>query len=194
MDKESFRTYKLMEALSSGDDLTQRDLSRRLNISVGLVNAFLKRLARKGYMKVTTIPANRVRYLLTKKGFKEKTRLTLEYLSFSLDFYRNLKGMLAEIYRGFGDEGVKRVAFYKTGEVAELAYLHLRVTDLSFAGIFEEEPGRMQFFSHGVLPLSEAGDAGFDRIIVTSLEEIDKRRMELIDAGVDPKKILTLEP
>ena len=38
MDKESFRTYKLMEALSSEDDLTQRDLSKRLNISVGLLD------------------------------------------------------------------------------------------------------------------------------------------------------------
>ncbi|MEQ1919371.1 MAG: hypothetical protein ABL955_09240, partial [Elusimicrobiota bacterium] len=36
------------------------------------LKADLKRLARKGYIKITTIPRSRIKYLLTQQGFTEK--------------------------------------------------------------------------------------------------------------------------
>lgn len=194
MDRESFRTLKLLEALSTEESPTQRELARRLNVSVGLVNSFLKRLAKKGYMKVTTIPANRVRYLLTKEGFREKSRLTYEYLHYSLEFYRRLKEMFGEVYRELEAQGVRRVAFYSPGEVADLAYLHLRGTGLEFSGIFGEGPDDQRFFGNRILPAASAEGTGYDRIIITVLEGAEQRKEELIRAGVEEEKIVILEP
>lgn len=194
MDRESFRTLRLLEALSAGDQVTQRELAGRLGVSVGLVNAFLKRLAKKGYMKVTTIPANRVRYLLTKEGFKEKTRLTYEYLQYSLGFYQSLKGVLGGVYRDLRAQGVEKVAFYLAGEVAELAYLHLTGTGLEFYGIFDPEPRGRRLLGHNVLPLDMAQEVHFDRIVIASLNETGERKRELLDAGIEEERIVTLEP
>jgi DNA-binding MarR family transcriptional regulator len=51
-----------MGELDRDGNSSQRELSQRLNISVGLVNAFLKRLVNKGYFKVRTMPRNRLKY------------------------------------------------------------------------------------------------------------------------------------
>ena len=74
---------------------SQRDLSRRLNLSLGLVNTFLKRLVNKGYFKVKTMPRNRVKYFLTPKGIARKSRLTVEYLHYSINFYHEIDRMVS---------------------------------------------------------------------------------------------------
>ncbi|MBW2133565.1 MAG: winged helix-turn-helix transcriptional regulator [Deltaproteobacteria bacterium] len=76
MDHRDLRTLKLLEEIEHNHAPSQRDLAKKLNISLGLVNAFVKRLAHKGYFKISTIPKNRVMYILTPKGMAEKTRLT----------------------------------------------------------------------------------------------------------------------
>jgi predicted transcriptional regulator len=89
LQKEDIQSLKLMEEISREDGFTtQRELAKRLDVSVGLVNLFIRRVVRKGYFKITTIPGRRVRYLLTSKGFAEKSRLTMSYLRYSLSYYR----------------------------------------------------------------------------------------------------------
>ena len=56
MDTQDIRTLKILQEYDAGDSPSQRYLSRKLDISLGLVNSFLKRLAKKGYFKITTIP------------------------------------------------------------------------------------------------------------------------------------------
>ena len=41
-------------------------------MALGLTNAYLKRCIRKGFIKVTQIPANRYAYYLTPRGLQKK--------------------------------------------------------------------------------------------------------------------------
>ena len=81
----------LLSALEAGTSESQASLARRIGAAVGLVNALLRRSVRKGYVKMTSAPARRYTYYLTPKGFAEKSRLTAEYLAFSLDFFRRAR-------------------------------------------------------------------------------------------------------
>ena len=72
MDQVSQRDLKILTEISERQDITQRGLSK----SLGLTHLYLKGLARKGYIKITTIPPNRLKYLLTPQGLSEKSRLT----------------------------------------------------------------------------------------------------------------------
>ncbi len=47
MDHQDLRTLKLLEEIDKDETPSQRDLSRKLNISLGLVNSFIKRLGSK---------------------------------------------------------------------------------------------------------------------------------------------------
>ena len=94
MDKQDIHILRLMGEIEHDGSYSQRELSRRLNLSLGLVNTFLKRLVNKGYFKVKTMPKNRVKYFLTPEGIARKSRLTVEYLQYSTRFYRDIKKLL----------------------------------------------------------------------------------------------------
>ncbi|MGB2929352.1 MAG: winged helix-turn-helix transcriptional regulator, partial [Desulfobacterales bacterium] len=72
MDNKDIRTLKFLEEIDNNHTPSQRDLSRKLDVSLGLVNSFIRRLVHKGYLKITTVPKNRVKYILTPKGATEK--------------------------------------------------------------------------------------------------------------------------
>ena len=74
MDKEDLHILRLMGEIDRNSNHSQRELSRRLDISLGLVNTFLKRLVNKGYFKVKTMPRNRVKDFLTPEGLARKSK------------------------------------------------------------------------------------------------------------------------
>ncbi len=192
MDQERLRTLRLLEAIDSGDRITQRELAQDLNISLGLVNAFMKRLAKKGYFKITTIPRNRVKYLLTPKGMREKSRLTYEYIRYSIGFYRQIREILLDLFNRLQEEGVRRIALYGCGEVAELAHLFLQNTSIMLAGVFDEKADQKEFFGHKVQSYEALSEDGCGYVLLTYTEDIQSHKDRLISAGVKPDCILNL--
>src|SRR5262250_3024708 len=83
----------VLNLLNSVDDgaQSQRRIAEDLGIALGLVNAYLKRCVKKGLVKVSQAPARRYAYYLTPRGFTEKSRLTVEYLSYSFALFRRAK-------------------------------------------------------------------------------------------------------
>ncbi|MBW1824113.1 MAG: winged helix-turn-helix transcriptional regulator, partial [Deltaproteobacteria bacterium] len=86
MDNEAHRTYRILEEISEDKNLTQRKLSKKLGIALGLTNLYLKRLIKKGHIMVDTMPRNRIIYNLTPNGITEKSKLTYEYMKYSFNF------------------------------------------------------------------------------------------------------------
>lgn len=193
MKAESYRDLQLLEEVSSRVDLSQRTLAKRLGIAVGLTNLLLRRMARKGYIKVVNIQKNRLRYLVTSQGIAEKTRLTYEYLDYSLYLYRKVRQTLHENLAGLKEEGRQAIVLHGTGELAEVAYLAIRETGLSLAGVVDDKRVKDQFLGHPVRTLEDLPVLDFDCLIVTSLEHGQEGLRRLNEAGVPEKKILVLE-
>jgi len=192
MDQDKLRTLKLLEAIDSGQPPTQRELARDLNISLGLVNAFIKRLAKKGYFKITTIPKKRAKYFLTPKGALEKSRLTYEYIRYSVGFYREIREMLVKLFSRLEQEGVKKIALYGCGEVAELAHLFLQNTSIKLEGVFDQKPDGRKFFGHRVKSYEQLTSDGYEYVLLTLTEDIQTHFDRIVDLGVKPECILHL--
>lgn len=192
MDHQDLRTLKLLEEIDKDETPSQRDLSRKLNISLGLVNSFIKRLAQKGYCKVTTIPKNRVRYLLTPKGAAEKTRLTYEYIQSSVIFYRDARHKVKTLLSNLGSEGVRKICFYGVSDLAEIAYLSMQDTPINLAGVIDDEKMGQTFLRHTVVGSNKLMELACDRILVTDilapLEAFDAIR----EWGVPTNKIVMI--
>ncbi|MGD9578668.1 MAG: winged helix-turn-helix transcriptional regulator, partial [Syntrophorhabdus sp.] len=146
MDKQDIHILRLMGEIEQDGGSSQRELSRRLNLSLGLVNTFLKRLVNKGYFKVKTMPSNRVKYFLTPEGVARKTRLTVEYLQYSARFYRDIKKILIDKFMEMERKQIRSILFFGAGEVAELAYLYIQLTGIDLAGIVDEKRNGSDFF------------------------------------------------
>ena len=192
MDQDKLRTLKLLEAIDSSEPPTQRELARDLNISLGLVNAFVKRLAKKGYFKITTIPKKRAKYLLTPKGALEKSRLTYEYIRYSVGFYREIREMLVTLFSRLEKEGVEKIALYGCGEVAELAHLFLQNTSIKLGGVFDQKPDGKKFFGHTVKSCEQLANDGYEYVLLTQTEDIKTHFDLLVDLGIKPEHILHL--
>src|SRR6201990_2011902 len=87
----------LLESVERDGAQSQRKLASELGIALGLVNAYLKRCVKKGLLKVREAPARRYVYYLTPQGFAEKSKLTVDYLSYSFSFYRQARADCAQI-------------------------------------------------------------------------------------------------
>ena len=81
----------LLESVEQDGGKSQRRLAAELGIALGLVNAYLNRCIQKGLVKVSQAPARRYAYYLTPQGFVEKSRLSLEYLTYSFRFFRQAR-------------------------------------------------------------------------------------------------------
>lgn len=194
MRDETDRNLTILSAIAENDRVTQRHLARELGVAVSLANLYLRRLALKGLVRVINIRPNRLRYILTPKGIAEKSRLTYTYMCRTLDRYRQARQALREALRPLSETGYKRIAFYGTGEAAEVAYLCLREVGLDLSAVFEGKDGE-QFLGLPVRRLEELVPAEFDRIVVTSFssqEATEARLEELLQAGASCDQIVTL--
>jgi DNA-binding MarR family transcriptional regulator len=189
MDSESQRDLQLLEALEQQSAITQRTLSARLGIALGLTNLYVKRLVRKGYVKCVTISPNRLVYLVTPQGLAVKARLTYEFMKFSLDYYRDVRRHLRESLAA-GVNRQQRVAVYGTGDVAELVFLLLKEMGLELVVVFDDRAGR--FLDMPVQSLADQDAAAYDILIVAVLEKPGAARKRLLAAGVPPGKVLML--
>ena len=192
MEKEDLTTLRLMGEIDQAGIVSQRELSRRLNISLGLVNTFIKRLVNKGYFKVTTMPRKRVKYFLTPAGLARKSRLTVEYLKYSVDSYREIKKLLLRKFKKMEETGVQSIYFYGTGEVAELAFLYLQLSSIRLAGIIDEKKSARNFFGNKIVMLDSLPPMDGDCILLTRLEDMDRDKEDLIKHGIAPERIITL--
>ena len=192
MDTQDIRTLKLLEEIDKDYTQSQRDLSNKLDISLGLVNSFVKRLANKGYFKITTIPKNRVKYILTPKGIMEKTRLTYQYLQYSFELYRGARRNLQKHFNGLVSQGVKSVVFYGVSEIAEIAYISLQETAIKMVAIVDEKSVGKIFLGNVVKDPLVLGSLSFDRILITSLKKDDSQLEIILKKGIARSKIVML--
>ena len=192
MEKEDLNILRLMREIDRDGNSSQRELSRRLNISLGLVNTFLKRLVKKGYFKVKTMPRNRVKYFLTPAGLARKSRLTIEFLQYSLHFYDDIKSLILNIYQVMEQKKVKQVLFFGAGEVAELAYLYLQQTNIQLSGIIDDQRKGDTFFKYEIGGSENILDLLWDMILITSLDNKEEKIQDLNMMGISREKIVTI--
>lgn len=192
MDKQDLHILRLMGELDRDGGSSQRELSQRLNISVGLVNTFLKRLVGKGYFKVKTLPRNRLKYLLTPEGLARKTRLTAEYLRYSINFYRDIKQLLLSKFEEMEGRHVRKVLFFGAGEVAEMAFLYLQLTHLELAGLVDDQKKGKRFFGHVIEGVENLSEMEWDMILLTRLDNTEEILDKLTHAGIGPDRITTI--
>jgi len=191
MDTQDIRTLKILEAIDGQDAPSQRDMAEALNISLGLINSFIRRLAKKGYFKVTHLPKNRMRYILTPQGVTEKTRLTYAYIQYSYRFYRDARHRTRNLFRELKTDGVERVAFFGEGDLAEIAYLSLQESDLTFVAIGDFTGNDGPFFGHRILGMDELLETAFDVVVLTN-DRLDSDLVGLlVEKGVAKSKIKT---
>ena len=192
MDPKDIRTLKILEKLDNDVVPSQRDLARDLNISLGLVNSFIKRLVKKGYFKARHVPKNRMRYFLTPKGASEKTRLTYEYIQHSYNFYKEARQKLRDLYTDLERRDVSSIIFYGAGDLAEIAYLSLQETNIKLVAVVDDEKKGKRFMRYIVEHPDRLVALTFDKILITSLNSKELIYQRIAALGLSAESVVQI--
>lgn len=190
--RDNYKSLLLLDEIAKGEPLSQRDLSKKLNIALGLVNSYLKNLVAKGYVTVASVPAKKYAYFLTPKGFTEKTRLTYHHLQNFTSLYRQAKRDFTRLFVELERQAVKRVAFAGVDEVAEIAYLSLQEVEIELAGVFDDARKGTKFFKTVVMPFQEIHGTEYDRVIVSTFLKREEVYQRLMEYNVSGEKVLAI--
>jgi hypothetical protein len=184
----------LLAAVERDSAVTQRHLARELGIALGLANAYLRRCAKKGLIKMRQAPLNRYAYYLTPRGFAEKSRLAAEYLSISFDFFRRARRDCAMLLAAAAARGWRRVALIGAGELAEIAVLSAAESGVEILAVVDAGGARSCAGRPVLSALSQVG-APLDAVIITDLRTpqacYDATLAVAAAAGLGPERVLT---
>jgi len=194
LEKRAERDLRILEAVAEDRSLTQRALAKRLGVALGLANLYIRRLANKGLIKITDFPRKpsarkRLRYVLTPRGLAEKTRLTYEYMSYSLAIYRRTRNTLRDALSR--TNGMKKIALCGVGDAAELAYLTLKEFGLEPHGVFADGGG-IRFLGFEVRSVTELTPKEFDGVVIATFERPEPHLARLSSQGFAPEQLLTI--
>ena len=193
MEPQDFRSLQILEEIDTTHSPSQRYLARKLNISLGLANSFVKRLAKKGYVKIMTIPRNRVKYMLTPQGFAEKSRLTYEFIQHSFSLYKEALKKFEGLFNELEKRNVRKVVFYGVSDLTEITFVSLKATNIKLVGVVDDVKAGTQYLDFTVRSTSELKNLEFDSIILTALETKEHMVKKLVEINIPQEKIIILE-
>jgi hypothetical protein len=166
------RDLQLSEEMERNSKVSQRELSHKYGIALGVTNACIKRMVRRGLIRLKGIPPRKIAYYITPKAFVEKTNLALRFFSYNIRHYSEMKQQIGKKLIEMQNRGVKRVAFYGLGDEMEVAYVTLQSLEMKLVGIVDD--GRNwggRVLGYKVIGPSEVKKMNPDAILITSVND-----------------------
>lgn len=170
---DSMRDLQFLEEIEQNPKVSQRELSNKFGIALGVTNACIKRMARRGLIRLKGFPPRRIAYYLTPKGFAEKSKLMLHFFSYNIQHYAEMKKLISKKLLEMQQTGIKRVAFFGVSDEMEIAYITLQGSDMKLVGIADGDGGKQgtRLLGHKVLSIGEVKGLNPDAILITCLKD-----------------------
>lgn len=113
--------YRLLNLLSEEPRLRQRDMAKKMGISVGKVNYCIAELTKRGLIKVKRFQKAKAKraytYMLTPRGIEEKGRITINFLKRKLHEYEAIKTQIEALTRDVDQNGLRNLAEAELGDL-----------------------------------------------------------------------------
>ena len=139
IQRKELTDYNILKTIESDSSVSQRGLSSQMQINVASVNFALKRLIKKGFIRMVGINPRRIKYFVTPEGVREKTQLAYRFFGRNLHFYKevrcDIEARIAKATNGKETE----IAIYGVGGLAEITYSVVSLMKWRFLGFFFED-------------------------------------------------------
>ena len=184
MQKNELNT--LLE-IKENPTLTQRSLSHRLNISLGLTNAILQNLIHRGWVKARKNTGRKLLYIITPKGMTNVSRLMYNRFQETLHYYHYTKDLLTAYLIKLYQQGEEAINIYGTGQLAEITYYAGISTPLKLNDIISDDPSKEKFLGRQTISMvnflsqySNYNNLSSKKIIILSTNNPEKLTKKII--------------
>jgi len=130
--------YNLLNEIANDSMVTQANLSDRLGIAVGSVNWYIKRLIKRGWVKVSHLDRTRLKYDLTSEGMKVFTQRALSYAQNSLKVYTQFREKARKLVLDLKQDDVKQVYLDGDDEMMDILRLTCIEAGIQISNLPEE--------------------------------------------------------
>lgn len=165
------RELEILEKIENNGHLTQRDLSREVGIALGLINHLLKKMVKKGWIKIKNVDARRIKYLITPEGAREKSGLLYKRVENTIHFYLEAKRVIKEKVMHLKNEGVESVSIYGINHIAEVLFIVLKELKLELAYVVDDKKDGKEWFGYTIVNMDEFLKSGTNILILASFDE-----------------------
>ncbi len=141
--------------IKNNPSTTQRSLSSKLNISLGLTNSILKNLITRGWLKVKKDTGRKLLYIITPEGMANVSRLMYTRFQETLHYYHYTKDLLTAYLIKLYQQGEKTINIYGTGQLAEITYYAGIGTPLKLNAIISDDPSKEKFLGQQTISIED---------------------------------------
>ncbi len=190
LQKEELTDYNILKTIENDSSVSQRRLSSQIEINVSSVNFALKRLIKKGFIRMVGINPRRIQYYITPEGIREKTQLAYSFFGRNFHFYKEIRNdiefRIAKATNGKETE----IAIYGVGGLAEITYSVVSLMKWRFLGFFLEDSKDTNegILSHEVKTLESLKEMQPCLLLLTDEISMDK----ICDKGLNKVDTLNL--
>src|SRR3989304_1135352 len=176
-NQEEITQYNILQSLENGEQISQRQLSSQLGINVASINFALKKLTKRGFVKMLGVNPRRMQYILTPKGIAEKTQLAYKFFDRNFHFYKAVRKDVENKINNVSFNDRNRIALYGVTDLMELAYLVIQDKELELVAIVDDEM-KIRIFGYHVIGIEEINTHAPDFLLLT--KELDADKMKQI--------------
>ena len=190
LQKNELTDYNILKTIESDSTVSQRRLSSQMEINVASVNFALKRLVKKGFVRMVGVNPRRIQYFITPEGLREKIQLAYSFFGRNLHFYKEIRSdiefRIAKVTNGKEAE----IAIYGVGELSEIAYMAVSAMNINFIGFFLDgsKITNEEIFGHQVQKLESLKEMQPCLLLLTDEFPADK----ICDKGLNNVDTLNL--
>ncbi len=199
LEGSSYGEMRVLTEIERAPDISQRNLARRVGVSLTLTNRLVHHLAEKGYVRISQASWRGWLYTLTPAGFSRKIQLTLSYINRFVGHYQRVRQTVREQLEPLGLNAESRLAIYgpvlEEGEreLAELVYLGLKDLGIEEVDMFAPAGTRgARFLGQPVHDIADLRQEHYDQVVFVFLKDSEPGWDELRDRGVPAEKLVTL--
>lgn len=184
----------LLQHIEEKPDTTQSEIAKVIGGAASMVNVYIDRLEKNGYMTREYKTVKKVYYNITPEGIKRKNYLAITYFHELLELSRLAKLNIEKFLLKLEDKGYKNILIYGAGEVAEtlLEIIKTRTNrPLKVLAIIDDDPEKHNndLLGYKIIPLEKIKEIEHDGIVIASYNYEDEMRENLENIGYPSNKI-----
>ncbi|HHT9160154.1 MAG TPA: winged helix-turn-helix transcriptional regulator [Candidatus Brocadiaceae bacterium] len=177
-NQEEITQYNILQSIENGEQISQRQLSSQLGINVASINFAIKKLTKRGFVKMLGANPRRMRYILTPKGITEKTQIAYKFFDRNFHFYKAVRKDVEDKINNISFNDRNRIALYGVTDLMELAYLVIQdKEELDLVAIVDDE-AKIRIFGYHVVGTEEINNYSPDFLMLT--KELDAGKIKQI--------------
>lgn len=190
-----YKEYLVLESIGKNEDITQREISKIVNVSLSMVNQYITEYEEKGYVIKESLSRKTIKYYLTDKGVERMKVLNIRYLSDAQNLYKQAKTETLTFINKIISMSFNKIIFYGAGEVSEI--LLQTINDdhslpIEVVGLVDDNLDKqgMVIVNNTVLPTDSINKIEHDCLMISSYTNHDLIYQKLMDMNYPEEKIV----